>query len=92
MNIEVSYGTLQQQVILNVDIDSKTTVKEAIVISKINEKFSEIDMDNLKVGIFSKTCSLDSTLNQGDRIEIYRPLIADPKTAAKKRANKKKTS
>jgi hypothetical protein len=61
-------------------------VAEAIERSGIIERFPEIDLAKNKVGIFGKLAKLDKVLQPGDRVEIYRPLIADPKEARKKRA------
>jgi len=86
ISIEVAYALPDEQVILDVDIDPTDTVEEAIRKSGILEQFSEIDLSTSKVGIFGKLTKLDKTLNERDRIEIYRPLIADPKLVRKQRA------
>jgi putative ubiquitin-RnfH superfamily antitoxin RatB of RatAB toxin-antitoxin module len=62
------------------------TAKQAIEVSGILERFPEIDLKINKIGIFGKVAKLDTLLTEGDRVEIYRPLIADPKEARKKRA------
>jgi len=89
MLVEVAYATPDTQVILSVDVDETATVNEAIIMSGIIEQFPEIDLDKNKVGIFGKLTKLDQTLREKDRVEIYRPLIADPKASRKKRAAKK---
>lgn len=86
ISIEVSYALPDEQVILDVDIEPTDTVEEAIRKSGILEQYDEIDLASNKVGIFGKMTKLDKTLNERDRIEIYRPLIADPKEVRKKRA------
>ena len=86
ISIEVSYALPDEQVILDVDVNSTDTLEEAIRKSGILEKYSEIDLTKNKVGIFGKLSKLDKPLNERDRIEIYRPLIADPKEVRKKRA------
>ncbi|MCW8824823.1 MAG: RnfH family protein [Gammaproteobacteria bacterium] len=86
ISIEVAYAVPEEQIILEVDIESTDTVEAAIQKSGILERFEEIDLTKNKVGIFGKLTKLDKTLNERDRIEIYRPLIADPKEVRKKRA------
>ena len=89
MKVEVAYARPDTQVILSVNVDETATVNEAIVMSGILEQFDEIDLDKNKVGIFGKLTKLDDGLREKDRVEIYRPLIADPKASRKKRAEKK---
>ena len=86
ISIEVAYALPDEQIILDVDIEPTDTVETAIRKSGILEQFSEIDLTKSRVGIFGKMSKLDKTLNERDRIEIYRPLIADPKEVRKKRA------
>ena len=86
MKVEVAYARPDTQVILSVNVDETATVNEAIVMSGILEQFDEIDLNKNKVGIFGKLIKLDQGLREKDRIEIYRPLIADPKASRKKRA------
>ena len=81
INIEVVYGTPEKQLILNVSIAPETSVEQAIAASNMSLHFPEIDLTENKVGIWNRTCKLTDTLKEGDRIEIYRPLIADPKEA-----------
>lgn len=85
-DIEVAYARPDSQVILTLKVDTDTTVEEAIRHSGILEQFPEISMDGIKAGVFGKLTKLSSTLRPGDRIEIYRPLIADPKAVRKQRA------
>lgn len=89
MIVEVAYARPDTQVILTVNVEETATVNEAIVMSGILEQFPDIDLGKNKVGIFGKLTKLDETLREKDRIEIYRPLIADPKASRKKRAAKK---
>ena len=84
--VEVAYAKPDEQVILEVPFQPGMTVQEAIEHSKIQERFPEIDLDVNKVGVFGKAVKLDAVLSPGDRVEIYRPLIADPKEARRKRA------
>lgn len=91
INVEVAYATQQEQVILELVVDNGTTVAQVLAESKIEQRFSEIDLSTQKVGIFSKPCPMNTVLRAGDRVEIYRPLQADPKAMRKKRAAEGKT-
>ena len=85
--VEVAYGGEKDQALVEVPGHPGMTVGEAIERSGILERFPEIDLGKAnKVGIFGKLTRLDAPLNPGDRVEIYRPLIADPKEQRKKRA------
>ncbi len=86
MKFEVAYGRMEEQALLTVESASPLTVAQAIERSGIIELFPEIDLAENKVGVFGKAARLDTRLTDGDRVEIYRPLIADPKEARKKRA------
>lgn len=88
ISIEVAYAKPEQQIIVEVAVPQGTTVQEAINRSGLLERFPEMSATELKVGIFGSLCKLDQSLKQGDRVEIYRPLICDPKEARRKRANK----
>ncbi len=86
ITVEVAYARPDEQRIIELQVPPGTTVAEAIERSGIIERFPEIDLAKNKVGIFGKLAKLDKVLQPGDRVEIYRPLIADPKEARKKRA------
>ena len=87
--VEVAYALPEEQVIISIKVPTKLNVKQAIEKSGIQKKFPSIDLSKNKVGIFGKKTTLDHTLNDRDRIEIYRPLILDPKEMRRKRAAKK---
>lgn len=78
MKVSVVYALPDEQVWLSVDVDHTATVLSAIQVSNILNMFPSIDLDKQKVGIFSKVAKLDSELKEGDRVEIYRPLIWQP--------------
>ena len=84
--IEVAYATPQKQIIIECEIDPDTPVREAVRLSGIDREFPQIDPDNCDLGIFGKAVADDYNLVDGDRIEIYRPLIADPKEIRRQRA------
>ncbi len=85
MMVEVAYARPDQQVILEVSVAADATLQQAVEASGILERFAEIDLSQNKVGIFGKLSKKDASLKPGDRIEIYRPLIADPKEVRRKR-------
>ncbi len=84
--VEVAYALPEKQVILTLDVMAGATLEEVIRASGILERFPEIDLGKNKIGVFGKTGKLTDTLHAGDRVEIYRPLIADPKEVRKQRA------
>lgn len=84
MKIGIAYALPKRQVWLNVEMPEGSTVQDAISRSGILKQFPEIDLEKNKVGIFSKLAKLDAILNNGDRVEIYRPIICDPKTVPRK--------
>ncbi|MHB1292583.1 MAG: RnfH family protein [Sulfuricella sp.] len=86
ISVEVAYALPQKQEVLSLKIRSGAVVSEAIARSGILRDFPEIDLASAKVGIYGKQVKLDAVLRDKDRIEIYRPLIADPKEVRRKRA------
>lgn len=90
ITIEVAYAKAQEQSILKVVLDEGSTIEQAILYSGICAKFPEIDLNKVKVGIFSKQQPLTNRVKEGDRIEIYRPLLVDPKEARRAKAKKTK--
>ena len=79
LHVAVAYAEPNQQAWLNIEVPDGCTVRNAINASGILERFPHIDLERQKVGIFGKVTTLDTTLNEGDRIEIYRAIICDPK-------------
>jgi len=87
ITIEIAYAKRLEQVLLSIQVSPETNIKQALEQSGILERFPEIDLKTVnKVGLFGKVVSLEQPLRDGDRIEIYRPLIADPKEVRKQRA------
>jgi len=86
MLVEVAYALPGKQVIIPVTVEIGATVQQAILASGVLTDFPEIDIDKSSVGIFSKKVKLDQSLQEKDRIEIYRPLLADPKEVRRRRA------
>ncbi len=88
--VEVAYANPGKQALLEVVVEQGTTVEQAVKASGILQRFSDIDLTVNKLGIWSRVCKLTDEVRDGDRIEIYRPLIADPKEVRKRRAEKAK--
>ncbi len=89
ITVELIYALPQEQALITVKVAPGTQVEEAIRASGILERYPEIDLTTTKVGIFSKVTKLNEVLRDGDHIEIYRPLIADPKEMRRKKATDK---
>jgi len=89
LNVEVAYATPRRQLIVPLQVPPGTTVAQAIEASAIREQFPQIEARPV-VGIFSRKVTLDHPLSAGDRVEIYRPLMADPKEARRQRAERER--
>ena len=89
LEIEVVYALPCRQFLRRLKAPSGSTVREAIVQSGVLSKFPEIELESVKVGIFSRPVGLGYLLNSGDRVEIYRPLILSPTDARRLRAERK---
>jgi len=90
IHVEVVYALPHEQRVFTQTIDKNLTVEEIILHSGILEVYPEIDLKKNKVGIFSRNVKLNATVRDKDRIEIYRPLLADPKEIRRKRAEQAK--
>ncbi|SFV78099.1 UPF0125 protein yfjF [hydrothermal vent metagenome] len=90
MLVEVAYALEKKQTLLELEVSEGTTLKQAVELSGIIDTYPQIDLTKDKTGIFGKIAKLDTILREKDRIEIYRPLIADPKQVRKERAAKGK--
>ena len=92
IHVEVIYALAETQPLLRVELAEGATVDDAIRVSGVLEAFPDIDLAKNKVGIFSKLVKLDEAVRDKDRVEIYRPLIADPKEVRRKRAEEGKVT
>ena len=90
INVEVVYALPHEQALVRLKLPEGATVAEAVRASGITEKHPEIDLARNKMGIFGKLTKADAVLRDRDRVEIYRPLIADPKEVRRKRAEEGK--
>lgn len=89
ITVEVAYAKPEKQSIVRLQVKPGTTLLEAIKLSGILEHFPEIDLAQATLGVFSKISPADTVLRERDRVEIYRPLVADPKDSRRMRAQKK---
>lgn len=86
IRVEVVFARPDDQVILPVALPEGATLREAIVASGVLERFPEIDLARHRVGVFARLRAPDALVRDGDRIEIYRLLVADPKDGRRRRA------
>ncbi|MDP3843091.1 MAG: RnfH family protein [Oxalobacteraceae bacterium] len=89
LQVQVCYAKPEIQLLRDVSVPPGTTLQAAIVQSGILDEMPEIDLSTCRVGVYSKLKTLEAILRDGDRVEIYRPLIADPKESRRRRADTK---
>ncbi|EJL6843541.1 RnfH family protein [Vibrio cholerae] len=92
IHVEVVYALPHEQRVLKLVVEQSATVEAIIRTSGILQMYPEIDLTVNKVGIFSRNVKLDAKVRDKDRIEIYRPLLADPKEIRRKRAEQAKAA
>ena len=90
INVEVAFALPHRQTVLQILVPEGCTAIEAVGQSGIAAQFPEIDLEHPKLGIFGKAVAPEQVLRDGDRVEIYRPLVADPKEVRKARAARAK--
>jgi putative ubiquitin-RnfH superfamily antitoxin RatB of RatAB toxin-antitoxin module len=91
IDVEVAYATPERQLIVPVEVPAGASAIEAIRLSGIEEQFPEIDLTTQRIGVFGKLCKPERVLARGERVEIYRPLKADPKAVRRARAAQAKS-
>ncbi len=84
MNVGIAYADKFKQTWLKLEVPDGSTIKEAIEFSGLLKQFPDIDLENQAVGIFGKISKLDTKVVDGDRVEIYRPITADPETVERR--------
>ncbi|WP_105531798.1 RnfH family protein [Solimicrobium silvestre] len=89
ISVQVCFITPQLQFLRTLSVVPGTTIQQVVALSGILDEIPGIDINQLKVGIYSKIKNLDTVLKEHDRVEIYRPLQVDPMVARHRRANKK---
>lgn len=85
MNVGVCYAQADRQLWLKLEVPEGSTIAEAIEISGLLSQYPEIDLETQKVGIFGKLAKLDAPVKDGDRVEIYRKITADPQQVQRRR-------
>lgn len=85
MNVGVCYAEADRQLWLRLEVPDGSTVQQAIELSGVLHQYPHIDLSSQKVGIFGKLAKLDATIKDGDRVEIYRPITADPQQVQRRR-------
>lgn len=91
IEIEVVYALPENQIMRRVSVPSGTTARQAVALSAIIDLFPEIDLACNKLGIFGRLVKQGTILCDGDRVEIYRPLMVDPKESRRRRAKEFKS-
>jgi putative ubiquitin-RnfH superfamily antitoxin RatB of RatAB toxin-antitoxin module len=89
LRVEVAYGTPARQLICAVRVAPGTTVEQAIRASGVLEEFPDIDLARNAIGVYGERVTLADRVRDGDRVEIYRALLADPKEARRQRARRR---
>jgi len=84
MKISVTYAEPKSQKWIELDVPEETTAEQAIQLSGLLEQFPEIDLSENKFGVFGKVAKPALVLQEGDRVEIYRPITADPETVERR--------
>ena len=87
MNVGIAYADKFKQTWLKLEVPDGSTIKEALEFSGLLKQFPDIDLETQAVGIFGKISKLDTTVVDGDRVEIYRPITADPETVERRDRN-----
>ncbi len=88
LSIEVCYALADEQTLIAVELPEGATVQQALDASGILQRYPQIDLGTQKVGVFGKLKPLDAVLADHDRVEIYRPLLVDPKLSRQRRVEK----
>jgi len=88
IHVEVVFAMPDQQELLALEVAAGTTIAQAIALSGIADLFDGIELNLNQVGIFSQKATMDQVLRDGDRVEIYRPLLVDPMESRRRRALK----
>lgn len=86
IRIEVTYARADRQDVIPLKLPEGSTIQQAVEASGLLQRYPDIELGKTKVGVFGKLSKLDTALRDRDRVEIYRPLIADPKEVRKQRA------
>ncbi|MGR9100424.1 MAG: RnfH family protein [Gammaproteobacteria bacterium] len=85
MNVGICYAEADRQLWMRIEVPDGSDIEHTIRLSGVLKQFPEIDLSRQKVGIFGKIAKLDAPVQDGDRIEIYRQITADPKQVKRRR-------
>ena len=89
MQVEVAVALPDRQEVIPVELHDGATVSDALEAARVRERFAELDWSGVTYGLWSRPCAVDRRLRDGDRVEVYRPLAADPKHQRRSRARLK---
>ena len=92
MRVTVAVALASRQEVIELDIAAPATVADAIAAARLEQRFPGVDFSGMRTGIWSRAASAATALREGDRVELYRPLVADPKAARRTRAKVKPSS
>lgn len=87
MNVGVCYAEAERQIWMRLEVPDDSTVQQAIELSGVLKQYPQIDLTMQKVGIFGKLVKLDASVKEGDRVEIYRKITADPQQVQRRRVD-----
>jgi putative ubiquitin-RnfH superfamily antitoxin RatB of RatAB toxin-antitoxin module len=90
--LEVAYAEPDRQILVAINLAAGSSVQQALDEAALNPQFHGIDLAEISVGIFGRSCERDQCLADGDRVELYRSLVVDAKTARQRRAAKQKAA
>jgi len=90
LRVEVAYALPEQQALIALEVEEGASVREAIERSGILQRYPGIELARGRVGIFGRLVELDASLRDGDRVEIHRPLVADPREARRRRVKRRR--
>lgn len=89
LRVEVAYALRERQVLIPLEVEEGATAMQAIERCGILRDFPEIDLGRARIGVFGRVVPLDTPLKDGDRVEIYRSLMADPKEMRRERVRRR---
>lgn len=92
IKVELVYAQPQSSILKSVQLPQGAVIADALALAASDQEFLGVDLEHATVGIFGKVAARDQTLKEGDRIEIYRQLLEEPKLARRKQARAQKSS
>jgi len=91
MRVSVAVAWRDRQVVVELDLRDGSTVADAVAAARLHPELAREDLSGMQAGIWSRPCGVDRVLRDGDRVELYRPLIADPKAMRRARAARRRS-